>query len=76
MSGNFVATNLGRENAVLKEAYIKCRCQLLKANPTLAESFSETKGKATADQFHATLKTIVQIFMKIFNKIISNRLVN
>ena len=49
MSGNFVATNLRKENAVLKEAYIKCRCQLLKVNPTLPKSFSETKDKVTAD---------------------------
>ena len=66
MSGFFFAENLQKENAVLKEAYIKCRCQLLKANPTLGKSFSETKGKVTADQFHAILKTVVQIFLETF----------
>lgn len=56
VSGFFFAENLQKENAVLKEAYIKCRCQLLKANPTLAKSFSETKGKVIANSFYSIWK--------------------
>ena len=40
-------SNKTAEIAFMKEDYIECRCQLLKANPTLAESFSETTGKVT-----------------------------